>query len=435
MEPLYSHLPVDDQVSEPRRPVVSLRRNRNFRLLWTGQVLSDLGSQIGALAYTLLVFALTKSAVVAGAVGTIGSVSAFAVRLPAGALADRYDHRRSMVVCDLVRALVLAALAIGIVTHVVTWPVVLVVAVIDRVGDTFFTPASVAALPGVVDDSQLESAWAATEARQYAANLSGPSLGGILYAIGRAVPFVGDAISYGISVLTSSAMKGDFAPPRSTAPRRGLWAEAFEGVRVMLHDDLLRAVIIQAPLINLGFTGVLYTVILGLRHHGVSSSVIGFTESGILVGGLLGAIVAPRIQGRFTLHTLVVSMTGIGAVMVAIAAVLMPSPLIAIPIAIPFFLSPTANAALIAVMLRRAPEEMRGRVNNALLQAATGLATLAPLLSGLLVEHASANWAMGAFAAVLCVSAILALSLKSLRAAEASGGATGEEAEATGEVK
>jgi MFS family permease len=410
---------VDDRVAAPARSIISLRRNRNFQLLWTGQVLSDLGSQIGALAYTLLVYALTKSAVVTGAVGTIASVSAFAVRLPAGALADRYDHRRSMVVCDLVRALVLAGLAVGIATHVVTWPIVLVVAAIDRVGDTIFSPASIAALPCVVDDAQLEGAWAATEARQYAANLSGPSLGGILYGIGRAVPFVGDAISYGVSVLTSSAMKGEFAPPASTAPRKGLWREAIEGIRVVVHDDLLRAVIIQAPLINLGFNGVIYTVILGLRHHGVSSSVIGFTESGILVGGLLGAIVAPRIQGRFTLHTLVVGITAIGAATVAIAAVMMPSPFVAIPIAIPFFLSPTANAALFAAMLRRSPESMRGRVNNAVIQVASGLATLAPLLSGLLVARASTNWAMGTFAIVLGVSTVMALTLKGLRAAEA----------------
>lgn len=399
--------------------MVPLRRNRNFQFLWTGQILSDLGTQIGALAYTLLVYALTKSAVIAGSVGTVASVIAFITRLPAGALADRCDHRKAMILCDVVRAVVLALLAVGVVAHVVSWPVVLVVATIDRVGDTFFSPASMAALPSVVDDSQLERAWATTEGRQYAANLSGPSLGGILYGIGRALPFVGDAISYGISALTSGAMRGDFAPPPATGPRKGLWAEAFEGIKVMIHDDLLRAVIIQAPLINLGFNGVMFTVIVGLRHQGVSASVIGFTESGILVGGLLGAIAAPRIQGRFTLHTLVVGITGIGAVMVAVAAVLMPSPLIAIPIAVPFFFSPAANAALFAAMLRRAPDAMRGRVTNAVIQAATGLATLAPLLSGLLVAHLSSNWAMGAFAGVLGVSAVMALSLRSLRDAEA----------------
>jgi MFS family permease len=411
---------MDDPVHEPLAlRVRPLSRNRNFRLLWTGQVLSDLGTQIGALAYTLLVYALTRSAVIAGSVGTVVAVVAFAVRLPAGALADRCDLRRSMIWCDAVRAVVLAGLAIGVVTHVVTWPFVLGVAIVDRVGDTFFSPASVAALPRLVHDTQLEGAWAATEARQYAASLAGPSLGGILYGIGRSTPFVADAVSYGISAATSSALRGEFAPPPSDVPREGLWKEAFAGVRVMVRDDLLRAVMIQAPLINFAFTGVLFTVILGLRHHGTSSTVIGLTESGVLVGGLLGAIVAPRLQGRFSLSALVVALTAGGAVLIAAAAVLIPSPLVAIPVAIPFFLAPTANAALFAVMLRRSPESMRGRVNNALIQAATGLAALAPLASGLLVEHTSPHWAMGAFAITLGVSAVLALSLRSLRDAEA----------------
>ena len=81
----------------------TLRANRNFRLLWIGQVLSDLGTQIGSIAYPLLVLALTHSALIAGAVGTSASIAAFAVRLPAGALADRLDRRRTLIVCDGVR--------------------------------------------------------------------------------------------------------------------------------------------------------------------------------------------------------------------------------------------------------------------------------------------------------------------------------------------
>jgi hypothetical protein len=96
---VLSHRPMDQPQGEtPVAPAVTLRRNTNFRLWWTGQVLSDLGSQVGALAYTLLVYALTRSAVIAGSASTIVSVTAFAVRLPARALADRLDSRRSMIV-------------------------------------------------------------------------------------------------------------------------------------------------------------------------------------------------------------------------------------------------------------------------------------------------------------------------------------------------
>ena len=162
------HEAVPEQAPGARN--IPLRRNRNFRMLWAGQVLSDLGSEFGTLAYPLLILALTRSPVIAGAVGTVTAIVAFAVRLPAGALADRLDRRRTMIVCDGARTIVLAALAVAVALHRIVWPVVLVVAVVDRVGDTLFTPASTAALPSIVADEQLEGAWAATEARQYAAS-------------------------------------------------------------------------------------------------------------------------------------------------------------------------------------------------------------------------------------------------------------------------
>lgn len=322
-----------------------------------------------------------------------------------------------MIVCDGIRTVVLAALGVAVALHEIVWPVVLLVAVVDRVGDTIFTPASTAALPGIVENWQLESAWAATEARQYAASLGGPALGGILFSLGRAVPFFGDAVTYGISVLTSTRIKGRFGPAPGRE-RHGLWKEAFQGVSLIWHHATLRAVIIQAPLINFAFTGVLFTVTLALRHHGYPATVIGLTQTAIMVGGLLGAIAAPKLQGRFTLSRLVALLTGGGTVFFAVAAVLIPSPLVAIPLAVPLFISPTSNAALFAAMLRETPEEMRGRVNNALIQVATGLAALAPLVAGLLVAHVSAHWAVGAFSVALGVSAIMALSLKGLRQAE-----------------
>jgi MFS family permease len=413
----------DAPADEARRPaqsgLVPLRRNRNFRLLWTGQVLSDLGSEFGVLAYPLLLLALTGSPVIAGAGATVTSIVAFCVRLPAGALADRLDRRKTMIVSDGIRMVVLAGLALGVGLHSISWEVVLIVAVIDRVGDTIFSPASTSALPSIVEGAQLEDAWAATEARQYAAGLGGPALGGLLFSVGAAIPFVGDSLSYGVSVLTSSRITGNFAPAPHEGPRKGLWSEAFDGVRYIWHDALLRAVIFQSPLINFAFQGIMITVILGLRHSGTSPVVIGLTQAAIMVGGLLGAIAAPRIQGPLTLSQMVLLLTAGGMVLTTVAALLMPSPLIAIPIAIPFFLAPTANAGLFAALLRETPKSMRGRVNNALLQVSSGLAALSPLVAGLLIQHASASWAMGAFAAALGISTVLALSLKGLREAEA----------------
>ncbi len=374
-------------------------------------MLSDLGSQIGALAYPLLVLALSHSALVAGVVGTAASVAAFAVRLPAGALVDRLDRRRTMVLCDAVRAVALATLAALVLVHAVAWPVVMVVAMIDRVGDTLFTPASMAALPLIVADEQLEAAWAVSEGRQYAANLAGPPLGGLLYGLGRSIPFVADAVSYGISAVTSRGLRGVFTSPAGTDARRGLWVEAFEGLKLLWQDSLLRAVLIQAPLINFAFNGAMFTVILGLRRNGVSATVIGSAEAVIMVGGIVGAVVAPQIGRRLSVRQSVLLLTVAGALLMLVAAAVIPSPAVALPLAVPLVLAPATNAALFSMMLRRTPPALHGRANNGIIQVATALAALAPLASGFVIGEASARWAMALFAAALATVVPIALLL------------------------
>jgi MFS family permease len=209
---------------------VPLRHNRGFRMLWIGQLLSDTGSEIGYLAYPLLILALTHSPVIAGVVGTVRMAVGIAVRLPAGALSDRLDRRLTMIVCDSARAAVLALLGVLILLHLASWPVVLAVAVIEGAGSAIFDPAANAALPAIVADEQLEQSWAATEGRTYAAGLAGPALGGVLFALARAVPFVTDAVSYVVSVGTVSRLRGRFRPGHAVERKR-LWREVADGLR------------------------------------------------------------------------------------------------------------------------------------------------------------------------------------------------------------
>jgi len=133
--------------------------------------------------------------------------------------------------------------------------------------------------------------------------------------------------------------------------------------------------------------------------------------------------VAPRLQGRMRLRTLVTAITMAGALLFGGAALLIPSPLVAAPVAVSLMLAPAANAALFAVMLRSAPEEMRGRITNTVVMVATALATLAPLIAGLLVQHVSGTWSIGAFAASMAVAAALSPFLPGLRDAERDAGA------------
>jgi MFS family permease len=405
------------------RPV-PLRRNNGFRMLWIGQLLSDTGSEIGMLAYPLLILALTHSAALAGVVGTARAVTRLCLQLPAGALSDRFDRRLTMIVCDTMRAVLLALLAILIVLDLASWPVVLIVSLVEGGAGTIFEPAATAALPGIVPDGQLEQAWAATEARAYGASLAGPALGGVLFGLGRAVPFLSDALSYGVSFGTVSRIRGRFRPEKA-AGRKALWREVADGLRLAWQVPILRAVVIQAPLVNFAFTGVIFTITLALRQHGTSTAVIGLVQAAIAAGGLLGAVVAPRLQGRMRLGRLATAIALAGALLFGAAALLLPSPLVAAPVAVALLLAPTVNAALFAVMLRGTPEEMRGRVTNTVVMVAMALAALAPLIAGLFVQHASGAWALGVFAATMAIAGVLCLILPGFRQTEPPAAAPG----------
>src|ERR1700735_1446804 len=128
--------PSEAQASVAVPAAVPLRRNSGFRLLWIGQLLSDTGSDIGMLAYPLLILALTHSAVLAGVVGTARAITQLCLQLPAGALSDRFDRRLTMLICDSVRAVLLALLGILIVVHLASLPVVLVVSLIEGAAAT-----------------------------------------------------------------------------------------------------------------------------------------------------------------------------------------------------------------------------------------------------------------------------------------------------------
>jgi MFS family permease len=393
---------------------VPLRRNSGFRLLWIGQVLSDTGTEAALIAYSLLILALTHSAAIAGAVGTVRLAAQLVLGLPGGALSDRFDRRLTMIACDSIRAAVLGLLAGLVLAHLVTWPVVLAVSVIDGAANVLFDPSASAALPGIVADQQLEQAWAATEARAYGAGLAGPALGGLLFGLGRAVPFLGDALSYLVSAGMVSRIRGRFRP-EGTGKRTALWREATEGIRLVWSHRLLRAVVIAAPLVNFAFTGVIFTITLALRQHGTAPGIIGLLQGGIAAGGLLGALAAPTLQGRLPLRRLVIVLTMAGTALFAVAALVLPSPLVAVPVAVTLLLAPAANAALFAAMLRATPDNMRGRVSNTVTQAAMALAALAPLTAGLLVQHFSGRWALAAFAAAIGTAAILCALLPGLR--------------------
>jgi MFS family permease len=165
-------------------------------LLWSGQVVSAVGSEITYVAYPLLVLALTHSPAKAGLTGFCVTVPWLLFTLPAGALVDRWDRKRVMIAADAGRALALASVALALWLDRLTFVQILIAATIEGTLFVFFFVGERAALRNVVPAEQMTTAMAQNEARFFGASLVGSPIGGALFGLGRAVPFLVDAISY-----------------------------------------------------------------------------------------------------------------------------------------------------------------------------------------------------------------------------------------------
>jgi MFS family permease len=141
-----------------RPDVPPLGRNRDFNLLWAGQVISDLGGRVSGIAFPLLVLAITGSPAKAGIVGFAETLPLLLLTLPAGALVDRWDRKRVMIVADTGRCLALQSVVVALAVHELTFAQIVVVALVDGVGFVFFNVGERSALRTVVADDQLSAA-------------------------------------------------------------------------------------------------------------------------------------------------------------------------------------------------------------------------------------------------------------------------------------
>jgi MFS family permease len=394
---------------------INLWRNREFNLLWISQSLSDVGNTIATLAVPLLVLALTASPVQAGLVGTIGLVVMVLSRLPAGVLADRVDRRRLMLACDAIRLVAFLALAILVLRGRASLGLVIAVTVVGSACNALFGTAEHSSLRTIVAPGQLPAAVARNEARSYGTSLAGPPVGGLLFGIGHALPFFGNAVTFLASFIGVLLVRRPLQEPRVEKP--GAPATAMiEGLRFVFSDPFLRAVLLVAAPLNLAINGIIFTIIVTLQGHGTPPAVIGTVETIVAVGGLLGALVAPALHHRVRLPVLIRGICWTAAGFMAISSLLISSVAAAIPIAAAVFLGPASNAALFGHQAAITPDRLQGRVVSVVIVVATSVSAAAPLLAGVMITAWGSQVSVLAFAAAVAGAAVAATMSRGIRA-------------------
>jgi predicted MFS family arabinose efflux permease len=276
-------------------PPIPLWRNRDFLLLWTGQVVSTIGTRVSGLAYPLIVLAITGSAAQAGLVAAAQTAPFLIWFLPAGALVDRWPRKRIMLAADIGRAVALASVAVAVLLGRIIIGYLMVVAFVEGTLYVFFLLAEAAALPYVVPKPQLPTAVAQNQARDQGASLIGQPLGGFLFGLGHAMPFAVDAVSYLVGVAMTAPIRRSLEEERPPE-RRHLLVEISEGVRWLWGQHLLRALVAIAAVGNLAFSALGLTIIVRAKDLGASSTSIGVLLGLFGVGAIAGALAAPSVQ-------------------------------------------------------------------------------------------------------------------------------------------
>jgi MFS family permease len=333
-------------------------------LLWSGQVISSLGTQVSQLAFPLFILFLTHSPVQAGLAGALRAVAYLIFSLPAGALIDRWDRKRVMILCDSGRALALASIPLALAFGVLTVAQLYIVSFLEGTLFVFFNIAEVACLPLVVIREQLPAANAQNLATEGLTSLVGPPLSGILYSIASTLPFLADAVSYGVSVLSLFFIKTKFQGERVVA-QRSLWMEIKEGLSWLWHHPIIRFMAILTGGVNLITAGSILVIIVLAQHMHASPFTIGLIFAIGGIGGILGAIIAPPIQKRFSFAQAISGTLWLFGSLTFLY-VLAPNPLVlGIVTALVFINGPIYNVVSVSYRQTLIPDELQGRVNSA----------------------------------------------------------------------
>jgi hypothetical protein len=396
---------------------VPLRRNRDYMLLQIGQLLSSAGTQTTSIAYPLLVLAITDSPAKAGIVAFARTLPAALFALPAGVAADRWSRRRLMIAADAVRVLAVGSIAAAILFDQIEFWRIPLVAFVEGAGAAVFSAAQVGALRAVVPPRQLPAAVGAQTGRQAAVQLAGPPLGGALFGLARALPFIVDAVSYAFSTLSLLAMRTPFQEKREP-DLASLRSRLAEGFRFLWSRPFLRTCAMLYGLTNFIGPGLLLAVVVVGQRQGLSGGEVGALVAAfgacLLLGSLLSPLVRRLLPVRAVLLLELWMWLGCAVFLVWPSVFVLTAGLLPAALAIP-----STDSVVRGYGIAMTPDRLLGRSESVRGVIALLIAPLGPLTAGVLLGVVSARATIAVFVAAAVVLAVWGTLSPSIRTAPA----------------
>ena len=332
---------------------------------------------------------LTGSPYQAGLVGFAQTLPFPILFLVAGIVVDRVDRKKLLLVSDGTRALAFGTLVVALAVDRVHLAHVMAVAFVEGAFFVFFRLGESAALPQVVPKVQLPAAVAQNQARDQGAELVGAPLGGVLYGLNRALPFLFDAISYAVGFVTLLFVRArlqEERPPRETRVRE----ELVEGFRWTWREPFIRAIVVLVGGSNFAFNALFLVLIVRAKDLGASPALVGGMFVFLGVGAILGALVAPAVARRVPTRVVILGSLWLWAAYPFALVAVEDVWAIGVLAGVVNILGPIFNVTLSAYRYALVPDRLLGRVGSVILLVAWGTIPLGAIAAGVLLEELGA---------------------------------------------
>ncbi|MGA7732649.1 MAG: MFS transporter, partial [Chloroflexia bacterium] len=349
-----------------------LLRNRNYRFLWLGQIVSDFGDSLTMLALLILVNQITGSAAAIATMFIVLLVPHVTVGLVAGVYVDRLDRKRIMVVSDIVRGvLVLGFVGVALLgTADYLW-LMYVLGFLQAMVGTLFTPARSALIPNIVPQQALLSANSISQASRVIFGLLGTASAGLLIGLSNEmwVPFVIDSLTFFASALLIWRIKTPrhVAEPGAKGDMRAVFGQLGDGMKIIAQSRTLVGTLVgmAVTMLGLGAVNVLMVPLI-INDMKLPATWFGLIElvqtaAMVLSGGLV-AVLAARLKptsivsGALSMLGLVIGSIALANNLIVLGIIIFGAGLLITPI----------QAGVATIMQTSVDNKMRGRVGSAL---------------------------------------------------------------------
>ncbi|WP_460068178.1 MFS transporter [Streptomyces sp. YKOK-I1] len=406
-----------------------LRRNRDFLLLWTGAGISLLGTRASTVAYPLLMVWYGGSPTGAGLVGFAALLPQLLLQLPAGALVDRWDRRRLMILCDVAGLTAMGSVAAALVTGRLWLPHLMLAAFVEGAAAIFYRLAERAAVRNVVHPDHLSVALTRNEARGQGAGLLGQLSGSSLYALAKWVPFLFTAVTHLVALVTLVMIRKEFQGERPDRPG-DLRREIGEGLTWVWRHRFMRAAVGLIAGSNILFQVLSLALVLIVKESGGSPATIGLIGVVSGLGGIAGAFTGAWWLKRLSPGTLVTGTLAVWALLMLPVGLVTGVPVIGALFAGMSFAGALLNVAAGVYQVQITPDAMQGRVTSVFALIGSGMNSAGALAGGLLLAAFGTTPTVLGVAAAMAVMAVTAVLSPVIRNAgrepEAAGPRTGE---------